>query len=146
MEFRIIPYVGAGELRFGMNVPEAEAFIGKPKSVFHTMKFAGESREYESTTLGFDINGRLVHIGFSEREKTRLFFEGVDIFGSSSALDDLIRLDKDPFIFVGFVFLMRFGLQLGGFHSEADEGKTVSMFEKGRYDLKLPKFKPYNVR
>ncbi len=144
MEFQIIPYIGASRLLFGMTVAEAEACIGEAKSVFHTMRFAGESREYESTTLGFDMNGRLVHIGFSERDKVRLTFQDVDIFGSPSALDDLIRLDGEPFTFVGFIYLLRLGLQLGGFHKQADEGKTVSMFEKGRYDLKLTKFKPFN--
>jgi hypothetical protein len=142
MTFELQPYEGAGALRFGMSVFEAESFLGSPKSIFHTMTFAGESREYETATLGFNSLGQLVHIGFCERDPVQLVCKDVDVFGASAALQELARLDGKPFTFVGFVYLLELGLQLGGFHQSADEGKTVSMFERGRYDIKLLKFKP----
>jgi hypothetical protein len=72
-----------------------------------------------------------------------LIFEDIDVLRDSDALKFLTKRDGDPYLWVGFVMLLKLGLRLGGYHEKADEGRTISLFERGRYDGKNTRFTPF---
>jgi hypothetical protein len=141
MNLEIVPHSGAEPFQFG--VPEAlvEAHLGPPKFRSKRPFPPGTVElEYPGLAFAFDSNGRLAQIGFDKHFEGKLSLNGVDLFEDADALRKLLELDGDSHLWVGFVMLMGLGVRLGGFHEAADEGRTVSVFERGRYDAKRPRF------
>lgn len=137
MNYEIIPYCGVEPFRFG----DPEAFVedhwGAPKSrSVRPFPPGTVELEYPGLALAFDESGRLTQIGFDKHFNGKLILNGIDLFEDDAALSKLLKLDSDSHLWVGFVMLMGLGVRLGGFHEVADEGRTVSMFERGRYDTK----------
>ncbi len=146
MTLSFMPYVGAAPLIFGITRDQAIEILGEPQLRMPNSPLAGESLEYTGVSLAFDENGKLMQIGFDGHFPGTLLFEGVDVFKDQDAMKILVTRDGNPFLWVGFLMLLNLGVRLGGYHDEADEGKTVSLFMKGRYDSKIPRFAPYEPR
>lgn len=147
MNLEIIPYCGAEPFLFG--IPEAlvEEQLGAPKFRSKRPFPPGTIElEYPGLAFAFDANGRLTQVGFDQHFNGKLILKGIDLFKDDAALSKLLKLDSDSHFWVGFVMLMGLGVRLGGFHAVADEGRTVSIFERGRYDTKRPRFTEMNPR
>jgi hypothetical protein len=145
MNLEIVPHCGAEPFRFG--VPEAvvETHLGPPKFRSKRPFPPGTIElEYPGLAFAFDSTGRLAQIGFDKHFHGQLILNGVDLFQDPDALRKLVKMDGDAHLWVGFVMLMGLGVRLGGFHEVADEGRTVSVFERARYDAKRPRFTPFN--
>jgi len=144
MKFELLPYFGAPPLKFGMSQMEVINILGFPKVNFKTKGFQGAQLRYDHYTLAFEPGGALVHIGFSARTTAEVRCLGVELFHDDRAFDILLAADGCPYVSLGFIYLLSLGLRLGGFHTEADEGKTVSMFGKGACDNLLAEFELWN--
>lgn len=81
-----------------------------------------------------------MQMGFNTDFDGKVILKGIDLFGDPDALDKLLACDSDSHLWVGFVLLMGLGVRLGGFHEVEEGGRTVSIFERGRYDAKIPRF------
>jgi len=145
MTLKFEPYIGASPLNFGMSIIEAITILGEPRSR-QTNTFGPEGQEltFNEMRLAFDADERLYQIGFDKSFLGSLLFDDIDILRHPDALKVLLQRDGDPYVWVGFVMLMKLGLRLGGYHVSADEGRTVSIFNRGRYDSKIPRFKPFS--
>jgi hypothetical protein len=144
MNLEIIPYCGVEPFRFGVAEALVEDHLGAPQFRSKRPFPPGTVElEYPGLSFGFDANGRLMHIGFDKHFNGKLSLNGIDLFKDDAALSKLLKLDSDSHLWVGFVMLMELGVSLGGFHEVADEGRTVSIFERGRYDTKRPRFTAY---
>ncbi|WP_395752392.1 hypothetical protein [Prosthecobacter sp.] len=140
------PYHGALPLKFGLTTPEASQILGIPRHRQAT-SYGPEGQEwvYDQFNLAFDTEDKLYQIGFDKSFSGELLFRGIEIMKGADALRRLADIDGEPFIWVGFIMLMNLGLRLGGYHESADEGRTVSLFKRGRYDAKIPRFKPFKT-
>lgn len=146
MTLKFEPYIGASPLNFGMSIVEATAILGEPRSrQTNTFGPVGQELTFNEIRLAFDADERLYQIGFDKSFSGSLLFEDIDILHHPDALKVLLQRDREPYVWVGFVMLMNLGLRLGGYHASADEGRTVSIFNRGRYDSKIPRFKPFSV-
>ncbi len=146
MTFSLVPYVGAAPLIFGMTRDQAIEILGEPRLSIPSSPLPGKSLDFTGMSLAFDENGKLMQIGFDRHFPGRLLFAGVDVLKDENAMTTLVTRDGTPFLWVGFLMLLNLGVRLGGYHDEADEGKTVSLFMKGRYDSKIPRFAPFEPR
>jgi hypothetical protein len=152
--FEIVPYEGAGQLKFGASRQDVENVLGPPGS-FHRTDYPekmGLSPVYEAQydssniNLAYDLDCKLNYICFSQHRtpfQGTVSFQGINIFVDDNAFLQLLEHDSEPFEWVGFIFLMKLGMRLEGFHTTSDSGLIVSLFERGRYDSKLTKFSPY---
>ena len=145
MKYNIDPLVGVGPLKFGMSIDDVEALLGAATHISKAPFNLGTCRDYGPISLGFDNENKLIHAGFGLDFQGTLEYAGVDLFHDPSALNKLVELDGSPKSWVGSVMLMNLGMQLGGYHTTADEGKTVSLFPAGRYDDKVPRFEEFNI-
>ncbi|MCF7789057.1 MAG: hypothetical protein K9N47_23235 [Prosthecobacter sp.] len=144
MTLNFEPYIGAPPLRFGITTKEASAILGEPGSVqINTAGPAGREFTFDEMRLAFDTNDHLYQIGFDKNFTGTLLYNGTDILRHSEALKLLSEIDGKPCVWVGFIMLMNLGLRLGGYHEEADEGRTVSIFNRGRYDSKISRLTPF---
>lgn len=144
MNLTFEPYIGAPPLSFGITIAEAIEILGEPESrEVNTFGPKGQELTFDEMLLAFDVDERLYQIGFDESYTGNLFFEDIDLLRDPEALLKLAEVDGEPFISVGFVMLMSLGLRLGGYHENADEGRTVSIFNRGRYDSAVARFKPF---
>jgi hypothetical protein len=143
MTFEIKPYIGAGVLAFGISQSQAEAHLGKATWKIENEFPSGELLDYPGISLAFDLDGRLTQIGFDKHFSGVLQFEDVDVLRAPNAFEVLTARDGNPYVWVGFVMLLNLGMRLGGY-DDPDEGRTVSLFGKGRYDSKIGRFQPLN--
>jgi len=140
MDFDLLPYEGAGPLRFGMTAADASAAIGVPLRSNKTRR--GEMRYwYANLVLVVDLRGQLAEITFMDN--ARLVVEGIEVFETPNALLELAKRDGSPLEMVGIVFFPKLGITLSGFHTE--EEKTITALARGRVDHLLPDFKPFKV-
>lgn len=140
------PYLGAAPLRFGISISDACAILGEPNFVqVNTAGPEGRELAFDDMRLAFDAHDRLYQIGLDRSFNGTLLYNGIDILRDSDALKLLSEIDEKPHAWVGFIMLMKLGLKLGGYHEEADEGRTVSLFNRGRYDSKVSRFKPFVI-
>jgi len=144
--FDIQPYVGVGDIKFGMNQNQIANLIGpSPKSKKGFLGEVTESRRDNglSMTYGKDSN-ELVEIGVS-KNITELEFGGKYLFTASplNIFDELVKYDGNPYEYVGFVILLKLGITLTGFHDGDENQKAVTVFAKGRWDDQLADLKPF---
>jgi len=141
MNLEVIPYGGVEPFRFGVTEELVGGCLGLPKFRSKRSFPPGTVElEYLGLAFAFDATGRLTQIGFDKHFKGQLILNGINLFEDDAALSKLLEIDSDSHLWVGFVMLMGLGSRLGGFHDVADEGRTVSIFERGRYDTKRPRF------
>ncbi len=145
----IHPYVGAGKLRFCMTRHEVEEILGKPSDV--EIDPEGEVREFRNEnglqTVYSEKDKRLVEIGFSSNIET-LTFNNTALF-TNEPLDVfriLLAADRQPYELLGFVVLLNLGITLTGFHDEATDGRSVTVFARGRWDSMKEKLKPFSPK
>jgi hypothetical protein len=146
MNLNFEPYIGVPPLTFGMTITDAINLLGSPKSKeVNTFGPKGQELAFEEVRLAFDAEERLYQIGFDKSYEGNLLFNNIDILRHPEALKTLLEADGEPFIWVGFVMLMKLGIRLGGYHENADGGRTISIFNRGRYDSKIPRFRPFQI-
>jgi hypothetical protein len=133
----IQPYVGVGQLKFGMRPDEVAAILGPPdgsRLIADTSEIR-ERREQSALQAVYAAGDkRLVELGFSP-PIAGLEFDGVRLFAvqSDDALLRAIQHDPSPLSIHGFVVFFGLGLTLTGFDEDEDD-KAVTVFEKGRWD------------
>lgn len=144
MNLTFEPYVGVPPLTFGITLIEVINLLGEPSSKeINTFGPKGQELVFSDMRLAFDADEHLYQIGLDEGYSGSLLFEDIDILKHPEALKILSEIDGEPYLWVGFIMLMKLGLRLGGYHDSADGGRTISIFNRGRYDSKLPRFKPF---
>lgn len=146
-DLSIHPYVGVGQLKFGMTPNEVAAILGPPDGS-RLNADTGELRERRKQPASQAVyaggDRRLVELGFSP-PLAGLEFDGVRLFNSPSyvALCEVIRRDPAPWTDVGFVVSFELGLTLTGFDDDDGDDKAVTVFEKGRWDEIRPQMQRF---
>lgn len=96
--------------------------------------------------LAYDLEGKLRYICFSQHRTPfdgAVTFRGINLFTNQHVIARLLAHDPEPLEWCGFIFFMKLGLRLEGFHTPVESGLMVSLFERGRYDSKRDKFTPF---
>jgi hypothetical protein len=144
--YEIKPYIGVGMLRFGMTKDEVNTFLGPPEEAdVHPLGEAYEDRFGSSVlTIYSKSDNTLVQIGFS-RWTQGVTFKNKDIFNEDpgKVLEYLIQEDGQPLESLGIIVLLNLGITLTGFHDDGEDERTITVFAKGRWDLKKAKLKPF---
>lgn len=144
----IKPYVGVGDLRFGMKQSAIEQLIGAP--TMQKKGFSGETTEYRRDNgllTTYDKNTHeLVEIGFS-RNILELEYENNMIFVDPpiEIFKKLAKIDGAPYETLGFIVLLKLGITLTGFHDGDISQKAVTVFTQGRWDDFSEDMKPFNL-
>jgi len=130
INFDIIPYVGAGPLRFGMMPDETVSLVGKPELINPTRSGRRDERRDE-----FALFYGLQSAGIEEMEfyrEANVFFQGMSIFKNhEQAYRELLIADGEPFESLGTVVLFNLGVTLS---APDEETKTIAIFAKGVWD------------
>lgn len=146
-KFEIQPYIGIGDIKFGMRPVDVDNLIGPPLSV--KKDFLGERTEYRRDNgllVTYSENQGVVEIGCS-RNIIELEYDKNVIFAYSplQVLKELVKIDRAPYEVVGFIVLLDLGMTLTGFHDGATEQMAVTVFAKGRWDDELPNMKHFDI-
>jgi len=137
--FKIISYVGAEPIFFGMTEPQVLSLVGQPLSA--TVNDLGErDAQYESLSIRYSKkDGTVVEIGFDKSAKVT--FRGMDLFVYRDAYRQLLAQDSSPYEYFGFIVLLDLGMTLTGFHDHDPSQLAVTVFTRGRWDPLKAKFK-----
>ena len=137
MDWVIKPYVGVGDLRFGMDTAGVEALLGPPrKSNGRGDWTCYEFRALKDPALAYDDCG-LGEINFDRHFGPGLTFEGHDIFAGNPRKFLKLVSASDPGLvkFLGAIVSYKLGLSFGGFRSDEDpRTRSLGVFRKGVWD------------
>jgi hypothetical protein len=141
--FEIMPYQGAGELRFGMSEEKVCSLYGRPGS--EATNFLMErDLTFELFSSRFSKEDRtLVEIGFAPN--ANVYFRGVNLFQDSRAFQMLLAADGDPYESLGFIILLKIGITMTGFHDNDLSQLAVTLFTRGRWDRLRSKMKKFVI-
>ena len=134
MDWVIKPYIGVGDLRFGMNPDDVETLLGpvrKSDSRGDWTRY--EFRALRGPTVGYDDRG-LGEINFDRDFGPGLTFNGHDIFGGDPEKFLKLVSAGDPGLvrFLGTIVSYKFGLSFGGFRADEDpQDRSLGVFRKG---------------
>ena len=137
MNWVIKPYVGVGDLKFGMDAASVEALLGPPRK----SESRGDWTRYEFRALGgpimaYDDRG-LGEINFGRRFGSGLSFDGHDIFaGDPTRFLKLVSV-ADPGLVesLGTIISYKLGMSFGGFRADEDpKMRALSVFREGLWD------------
>jgi len=144
-EHIILPYVGVGPLRFGMNRDEVHQLIGDTLSIDKSW-CSEELTEYWSNNgmqLTYsEMDATLLEISlYPSLQKVQL--NGLNLFEvpGTLAFKVLHNWDDAPLTIVGVSIFLKLGLAVNGFFHDDDGAKSVTAFAKGRWDEWPPKEK-----
>lgn len=142
-EFKIVPYRSVGAIRFGFSLSEVNEETGAPISV--TRNNEGElDYQYDEFSIRLSAKDeKVVEVGLVPPAVVRL--DGIEIFRSPSAFEQLIARDGAPYEFYGFIVLLNLGITLTGFHDDDESQIAVTAFERGRWDELRSELRPFTA-
>lgn len=142
----LMPYQGAGPLRFGMTRGEVTQVVGIPDSL--SRNFKGDLVEFRSfMNLGYSREAdTLNHIGFG-RQMQGVQYEGILLFAQDAiqVLRELVMLDGAPQSYLGFIVLLNLGMTLTGFHDNEASQRAIALFPRGAWDGRLDKLRAFSL-
>ena len=144
--FELLPYAGAGKIRFGMTPQEVETIYGVADSTsVNHLKQRVEFRSFMNVAYSSGTGAGVSHIGFG-RQMEGVRFNNVNLFldDEDLALNKMIGEDGNPFIYLGFIVLLKLGITLTGFHDKDIAQKAVALFPPGAWDKRIAKLKPFS--
>lgn len=148
-KFDIQPYVGIGRLRFGMKKDEVANILGPPDKLGKST-ISSEIKEFRYDnglqTVYSDTDYRLIEVSlYSNIPNVKL--NELDIFNRSGneVIKCLIEADGNPLTTVGIIVFLNLGISMTGFQQEDEPGqKSISVFEKGRWDEDIEDLEPFS--
>ena len=145
--FEIISYSGCGNIKFGMTPAEVESELGAPDQVSENyLNQRVEFRSFMNVAYSNGDEPRLNHIGFG-RQMEAVTYKELKLFKEDpfTVLKELARSDSHPYVYLGFVVFLDLGITLTGFHDEDESQKAIALFEKGAWDARIKKMKPFVI-
>lgn len=146
----IYPYVGVGQLQFGMSRNKVAELMGVPDDVDidAVEKEVTEYRHDSRITLVYSLDDdKLIEIGFGPNIKN-LVFNNIRMFCENPeiVIKNLMTFDDKPFEHVGFIVFFELGITLAGIFDRDDSDKAITVFNKGRWDFMKQKMKRYVLK
>lgn len=143
--YAIFPYVGVGDLRFGMSQEEAASILGNPD-------ITEEDVDAELTThywrdnglqLSFDaLSHKLILISlYSNIQNIRMGDREFDWHRTSEMYRELLKQDPSARQTVGITIFFKYGISIVGFLSDDLGGKSLTVFAKGQWSPDDPALK-----
>jgi hypothetical protein len=129
--FEISPYLAVGDIRFGMSEDELVRAMGRPVRVSGNRR-KERTYEYNHFTVIFSTYGKVTEVVLEPESDGVL--DGLHVFKSPNAALTLLQKDGDPKEIAGFVELLNLGIGLAGFQGDDESNRSVSVFERGRWD------------
>ncbi len=137
LTFELLPYLGAGPLRFGMQPGEVALLLGEPNLV-RTNRYGERDERRTLLAIRFGNNEH----GIAEIEfynDAQVTFQGLNVFEQEEeAYRALLLADGEPFESLGTIVLMKLGITLS---PPNNENRTITVFSRGRWDRFIPKLK-----
>ena len=134
MNWVIKPYLGVGDLRFGMDAASVEVLLGP----HHDSDSRGMWTRYEFRKVGGPITGYddqgLGEISFGRRFGPGLTFNGHDVFAGDPGRFLALVSAADPGLVESFgtIVSRKLGLSFGGFRAnEEPNDRSISVFRHG---------------
>ena len=139
IDYRLVPYVGALPITFGMSPTEVAAIAGRPSAVGTTYPNPTEEQRGPIFVRYSPEDQKVLEIAFLP--SAELTYQGVDLFGCDDRIGFLSKSDQ-PLAVVGVVVFLRLGITMTGFHDHDDSQKAIVAFARGGMDAFRADMKP----
>jgi len=138
--FRIVPYQGVNDIKFGTSREKFHEIVGVPRRSRQT-KYESIVEQYEFFSVSFKENSTLEEIEFFHT--ANIYYDSINLFNDTDSLAKILRLSNKIWESDETLLFQDLGLGLWGFHKEAD-GKTVYVFSQKALDSVMKYYKPYS--
>jgi hypothetical protein len=143
--FKIEPYIGVGDLKFGITRADSYVILGMPVSSKKS-RFSNEITDYwmeNNLQLTFtDLKGLLVEISLypdlkdAQLDGIKIFTEpGLNVFTEFCKRDNKVRET------VGITIFFSYGVAMTGFLNSEDDQKSITAFAAERWNINDPELK-----
>ena len=135
--YEISPYVGVGELEFGISPFMVERVLSKPN-------FSYYDTDTDTTTQYWNNNG--LQLSFSKKNNTltsismysnirNITLPGIkfDWNTSNTTYNSLIKSDPSAMKTVGITVFFKYGIAVSGLSGEDNGNKSITAFTKGEW-------------
>ncbi len=141
MEWEIIPFVGMGPIKFGMNPNEVFEILGPPERVREGPGTLREARQLDLPIIRYEDS--LVSEIEAFHNVENVHYKNVPIFEGDgrSVLKFLEQENGQAEISVGIILLKDLGITVGRIDEEAKGDHSITAFRKGLWDDD-PDFEP----
>lgn len=143
--YEILPYVGVGDLKFGISPSMAEVILGKPKLSYY-------DSDTDTTTQYWNNNG--LQLAFSKDDNALVsisMYSNIDNISlpgirfewnsSKSTYNSLTTLDPSAMKTVGITVFFKYGIAVSGLLGEENGDKSITAFSKGQWTPEDPYLK-----
>lgn len=140
MEWNIVPYVGMGPIKFGMNPDEVSEILGPSKSVTTRGVTLRELRAIDMPMIRYRDN-KVTEIEAFNKVKN-VILDDVNIFDDDGRriLRALETKNNGAKIYVGAVMFETLGVTTGRLDEDVASGHSITAFCKGHWNKHLEKF------
>jgi hypothetical protein len=148
MDWVIQPYVGVGNIKFGMDQNEIQKILGQPEDVLARKNNSiNEYRTDITIPITHYTNGILDEITFS-RQTEILLLNDMNILrqNEKTVLEYILKLDPDTKYYAETVISLGLGLSFTGFHNGEESDKAVTVFARGVFDILIGEAVPFVLR
>jgi hypothetical protein len=140
-EWKILPFVGMGPIRFGMSPAEVAAIVGPPQSVDEDVGYLREYRAVELPIVSYEDNVVTEIEAFHGVENVT--FRGGRIFDEPglAILQFLEQENNGARMNVGIVLFKDIGITAGRLDQGTRGDHSITAFAQGLWDDRLARFK-----
>ena len=140
MEWNIVPYVGMGPIKFGMNPDEVSEILGAPKRVRTSGNSLRESRGLEMPIIRYKDNKVTQIEAFYDVKNVTL--GDVNIFGDDGlqVMQTLETKNGGAKIDVGITIFENLGITAGRLDEDVPGEHSITAFCKGYWDNDMEDF------
>lgn len=139
-EFEITPYVGVGELRFGMTLEEVRTILGSPvRCVRNRSGGLEEFREGLKVCYSHSTQNVTDFVIFPP---SKALYKGLDLLAIRDPISVLLDDDSTPLEGMGIVVFLKLGVTITGSGDTDSSDKTITLFAEGRWDGIKDQLKP----
>lgn len=145
-KFNVVPYVGVGELKFGMSREDVSSILG-PADLYQYDEDTGLITDYRYEnglqTLFVKESGRLVMVSlYSNVENVSVGETAINWGDARNIYEDLLVGDPSAKGAAGITVFFKYGVSVAGFHSNGNGDKSLTAFEVGQWRQDDPMLKP----
>lgn len=147
--YPIYPYVGVGDLKFGMHRAAVHALLGPPIRQKKS-RFSDEVTDFwngNGLQLVFSSpQGKLLEISLYPNLND-VTLDGAEILSAPGrrVYDQLCKADGSSRQTVGVTVLLKLGIAITGFLNDDSDDKSVTAFALGRWSESDPTLEPVKV-
>ena len=138
----ITPFKSVGLIKFGAKIETIEDVFGEPEAISELYGIKQLYFPNDLPCVSF-VEDRVVEVTFQHNAEVTI--DGINPFKSADGWKQICALDTNPIEYLGTIFLLELGINLGGFHNNHPAEYSLSSAKEGWHEQFYPEMKKFDL-